>query len=306
MTRGFITLATGSDIYYRMAYNLLRSFRLFDKNTPFAILCDRENEYTKEFSDAIILENVTNSYLDKFRLLTDAPYDENIFIEPDCLVYHDLRHFWDLLSGKYDFTTFGWDDHSLIFFSDPEYAMTKFLGSSDALVSMFNPGYLFIRNGDVCTKIYADAMRIIEEIKADPKLKDDPEIMCKGCIRDDPVFYLAMSKNECRCAQHPDTGKCISLYGIKKIRNISLSRGRLDASWWNYELTDCNILHFSTRRTIEEGLYSQQVLVLNRLSKGKNDLLTRALESRFCFIAIDLYKKTKNRIVKRLKPARKA
>lgn len=42
MTRGFITLATGKELYYQLARNLLMSYRLYTQNPmPFAIMCDR-------------------------------------------------------------------------------------------------------------------------------------------------------------------------------------------------------------------------------------------------------------------------
>ena len=47
MTHGFITIATGDEQYYRMAVNLLSSYRYFTGSAlPFAVLADRENEYT--------------------------------------------------------------------------------------------------------------------------------------------------------------------------------------------------------------------------------------------------------------------
>ena len=47
MTHGFITIATGDAQYYKIAVNLLHSYRWFSKApVPFAILADQENEYT--------------------------------------------------------------------------------------------------------------------------------------------------------------------------------------------------------------------------------------------------------------------
>ena len=47
MTRGFVTIATGDEQYYRIAANLLRSYRFFSASPmPFALICDRENEYS--------------------------------------------------------------------------------------------------------------------------------------------------------------------------------------------------------------------------------------------------------------------
>ena len=98
MVRGFVTLATSNIKYYKMALNMLKSFRLHNPGVPFAIVCDRENEITAEFDDVVILEKANGDYRDKFSLLVNAPYDENIFIEPDCLIYRNLDFFWELLS----------------------------------------------------------------------------------------------------------------------------------------------------------------------------------------------------------------
>ena len=78
--RGFFTIATGNEKYYKFASNLLKSYRLHNLKYPFAILCDRENEYTKDFDQVVLLDNVKNSYQDKFRMLIDSPYQEGIFM----------------------------------------------------------------------------------------------------------------------------------------------------------------------------------------------------------------------------------
>ena len=49
--KGFVTIATGDSKYYQMAVNLLLSYRHFTKSPyPFAIISDRENEYTCLFA----------------------------------------------------------------------------------------------------------------------------------------------------------------------------------------------------------------------------------------------------------------
>ncbi len=80
-TRGFITIATGEEKYYRFAVNLLMSYRLYCPNPmPFAIMCDQENTYTAEFDQAVLFRKSEHPYFDKFELLKLAPYDETIFI----------------------------------------------------------------------------------------------------------------------------------------------------------------------------------------------------------------------------------
>ena len=43
MTKGFVTIATGKEAYFILAYNLLNSYRKFTKEPlPFAIITDKE------------------------------------------------------------------------------------------------------------------------------------------------------------------------------------------------------------------------------------------------------------------------
>ena len=108
MTRGFATIATGKERYYAIAANLLASYRHFSTEPfPFAIICDSENGYTQHFDDVVLLDNPHRSYLDKLVLPRFAPYDETIFIDADCLAYHDLNDFWSLFENAADFTAFG-------------------------------------------------------------------------------------------------------------------------------------------------------------------------------------------------------
>ena len=45
MSRGFVTIATGNHNFYRIAANLLRSYRCFaQKPEPFAVICDGERQ----------------------------------------------------------------------------------------------------------------------------------------------------------------------------------------------------------------------------------------------------------------------
>ena len=108
MTRGFITIATGNEKYYRLAQNLLLSYKLFcDHPMPFAIMCDRENDITAQFDQVVLLEHPLNAFWDKFALLVRAPYDETIFIDADCLAYADLNAYWDYFAAADDFTGCG-------------------------------------------------------------------------------------------------------------------------------------------------------------------------------------------------------
>ena len=105
MTRGFITIATGADRYYQLAKNLLLSYKLYsDSPCPFAILCDRENEYTALFDRVVLFQPGQHPYFDKFELLKRSPFEETIFVDADCLAYADLNGYWAYFAGADDFS----------------------------------------------------------------------------------------------------------------------------------------------------------------------------------------------------------
>ena len=104
MTKGFITVATGKEQYYKIAQNLLRSYRFTTKEVlPFAILCEEENEYTKEFDVVKVYPKATRSYLDKLEMFDLLPFDINIFIDADCLCFSDINHLFDIFENADDF-----------------------------------------------------------------------------------------------------------------------------------------------------------------------------------------------------------
>lgn len=108
MKRGFVTIATGDERYYRMARTLLRSYRqTCNQPQPFAIIADQKNEYTEEFDDIVLLKRPQKSWMDKIELLNNCPYDENLFIDADCIIYKDINFMWDIFANADDFSCFG-------------------------------------------------------------------------------------------------------------------------------------------------------------------------------------------------------
>ncbi|MBR1882798.1 MAG: hypothetical protein IJ808_07300 [Muribaculaceae bacterium] len=99
MTRGFVTVATGDKHYYELAHNLLMSYHHqyqdVDRRLPWAIVAEEHNEWTALFDKVIILNDPNHSYLDKIELLNHCPWDENIFIDADCLVYGDINQYFN-------------------------------------------------------------------------------------------------------------------------------------------------------------------------------------------------------------------
>lgn len=275
MTRGFVTLATGNIKYYKMALNMLRSFKLHNPDAKMAIVCDKRNEIAEQFDDVVILEKANGNYRDKFSLLVNAPYDETIFIEPDCLIYRNLDFFWDLLAGESDFSCFGWNNGGIdCWFKSDEEKQKLFELVPDLKeigdAPLFNPGYFYIRKGDGCQKMYEDCLAVAEKLSADETLKKYPYIWAGNNLRDDPIFDIAMALNGFICNSKPKYGKCIFLPSKYKINKISAVKGVLDVTDKNgKKFTECALLHFSSRKAFEEGLYLWQTMIFNMAYDGK-------------------------------------
>lgn len=302
MTRGFVTLATGNIKYYNMALNMLKSFRLHNSGVPFAIICDRKNEITDEFDDVIVIEKANGDYRDKFSLLINSPYDENIFIEPDCLIYRDLSFFWALLSKESDFSCFGWNNGGLKCWFKTEETMERLMMIVPELrdnpdAPLFNPGYFFIRSGDKCTKMYNDCIDIAGKILTDDMLSVYEPILCNGKLRDDPILDVAMAANGFICHAKPSVGKCISLPSKYKVDKIDIVKGNLDVTNKDgKQFTDCSLLHFSTRKAEEEGLYLWQKVIVDLIYNNQNSKLVRILNNRLVESIFNIYRYVITRI----------
>ena len=302
MTRGFITLATGNIKYYKMASNMLKSFRLHNPGVKFAIICDKENEITSQFDDVILLDKANGDYRDKFSLLIKAPYDENIFIEPDCLIYHNLDFFWDLLSKESDFSCFGWNNGGIKCWFRTEETQQRLLElvpeieNPDA-APLFNPGYFFIRKGDKCKKMYEDCIRIAKIISDDPMLSVYPPIHVRNNLRDDQIFNISMLIHNFKCNEVPEVGTCIFLPSKYKINKIDMKNGILEVTDKRGNVfSDCSLLHFSTRRANEEGLYLWQKVILNCLYKNRNSIIAKLLKLPVFKYVFCFFRYTKTRL----------
>ena len=294
MVRGFVTLATGNIVYYKMAANLLASFRIHNTGVPFAIICDRKNEYTDLFDDVIVLEKAYGNYIDKFSLLVKSPYDESIFIEPDCLIYRNLDIFWDLLSHESDCSSFGWNKGGVECWFNMEEAKNQLMKivselDENLIVPLFNPGYIFIRKGSKCQKMYEDCFNIAQKISEDPILNTYAPLLVGGQLRDDPIFSIAMGMNGFVCHAKPDQSKCIALPLKYAIDKIDIIEGKLDVTDKNgKECKGCALLHFSTRKALEEGLYLWQTILID-LNK-KNCKLYKFLNNKTFYAMCSIYR----------------
>ncbi len=210
ITKGFVTIATGDLKYYKMARNLLLSYRYTtDDPLPFCIISDRENEYTKMFDKTIIIDNPTNSYLDKLKMLSSAPFDENIFLDADSLVFNDINILFNYMPSKgvscpgkvLDITSnSGW------FTLD---GIGEYKNQVDFIPSMHS-GITFFRNDDTTQKIYQRCLEI----------KDNYQKYSFAYFKepaDEPILALAMALEKVPPIELPSDFKCFIFLNYKNV-----------------------------------------------------------------------------------------
>lgn len=194
MSRGFVTIATGDEHFYHIASNLLLSYRLrCDDPMPFAIICDRENDFTKGFDVVVPLQEPTCSYLDKLALPNLAPFDETIFIDADSLAYADLNDFWEVFRDASDFSAFGAD-----FPTSYPHAWFKIedvgdFASEISSIPDFIGGVYFVRKSEELEKFARTCQLILSRYDRFVfRQFDNPA--------DEPIFALAMAVHGFRTA----------------------------------------------------------------------------------------------------------
>lgn len=257
---GFFTVATGDEQYYRMAANLLHSYRYFSKNPlPFAILADRENAYTKDFDQVILLEHPTNSYLDKLALFDYLPFDVSVFIDADCLAYGDLNEILRYFQSADDFSCFG---RVLPLEDKTGWFNYEDLGELQLRVSYcvgLHGGIYYIRRSDLSKSVFDTAKQIS---------KDYDKYHFKGKFStpgDEPILALSMALNKCRPVPHDTRAICCYWEHVGRMA-LSVSRGRA----YIQDQEKCTLLvHWGTRFT-EQFLYQKQVAELDLLRSGES------------------------------------
>lgn len=221
-SRGFVTIATGKERYYRIAANLLCSYRLHAGAWPFAIICDRENEYTAQFDKVVLMDGPTNSYMDKLRLFDCLPWDETIFIDADCLVYGDIDRWWALFERADDCSVFGtaYEDLS----TDKGWFRTEGMGEyRDRIhyVPGFSGGVYYLRNTETCRGVFETAKAAAAHYRDYPfAIFRDPA--------DEPVIALGMAVQNCRPVECHDVG----LYTYRRLTRADIAVPRAE---WCYQ-----------------------------------------------------------------------
>lgn len=276
MTKGFITVATGNEQYYKIAQNLLRSYRFTTKEPlPFAILCEEENEYTKEFDVVKVYSEATRSYLDKLEMFDLLPFDINIFIDADCLVFNDINRLFDIFENADDFCCYGrvlpLDDKTGWFEYDN---LNDDLKSQIDYVVGLHGGIYYMRRTEKTKKVLDDA-KTFSKNYADYKFKG--KFQNPG---DEPVVALSMAVNKCKPITH-DLSSIICWWEHENLFKLDITNNYAYCKPLN---TVTDIIHWGTRFTksipylkevsvLELKLQGADLKTVNKSNKYYNKLL---------------------------------
>lgn len=236
-TRGFVTIATGNEKYYRLAENLLRSYRLHAKgDLPFAIICDRENAVTQLFDQVVIMQEPSCSYMDKLTLYRYAPYEETIFIDADSLVLSDPSGLWEDFADADDVSCYGCihplDSQRAWFTYD---GCGKYQKDIQYLIDLHG-GIYFLRKTDRCRSIFEKAIELAGEYsRYSFRNFENPA--------DEPVLAMSLAIHGSRpCDRKMRMLFVPSFWGKLRVDH----RGTVFVSGRKME---CEMIHFSTANT---------------------------------------------------------
>lgn len=258
MTYGFITIATGDEQYYRMAVNLLHSYRLFaEEALPFAILADRENEFTAQFDDVRLFPSAHRNYLDKLGMFDLLPYDVNIFIDADCLAYGSLNELFAVFQNADDFSCFGrvlpLEDKTGWF----EYENLGELQSRVSYVVGLHGGIYYMRRTDTCRAVLETAQTLVSHYG---------EYGFKGNFAtpgDEPLIALSMALHQCHPISH-DLRRILCYWESVGQMKLNLSRS---FAWEKQREVQTNLVHWGTRFT-KTPLYRKQIADMKTMEHG--------------------------------------
>lgn len=196
-SRGFVTIATGDEKYYKLAVRLVRSYRDHcSDNVPFAIICDQKNEYTQEFDFAIVMESPSKSYMDKLLIYRYSPFDETIFIDADSLVLSDISALWTDYASEDDVSCSG-----AVYPLDSDRGWFTYEGCEKykdqiRYVIDLHGGLYYFRKNARCRAIFETAISLAEEYES---------LGFRAFSRpaDEPVLALSMAIHDCRPCTKP-------------------------------------------------------------------------------------------------------
>ncbi len=268
VSRGLITIATGNIHYYKIAANLLLSYKHFSKNPyPFAIVAEEENKYTALFDDVIITKEAMQSFNDKFLLLKLCPYDETIFFDADCLAYGDLNEYWKFFEGATDFSSlgenFGLEDNNGAWYN------LDGIGDYSTMISYktrVHSGVLFVRKSPSLIKMYEDCMALYREF-------DSLRFHTCPYSIDECVLGVTMPMNKMKARS--ERAQMMAAYPCLTKLRCCILKGKLSYSTpWDGYTEDGILLHWGTKQTYR-ARYRFEIECLKTLVTDKDSFINR-------------------------------
>ncbi|MCR5267971.1 MAG: hypothetical protein K6E16_05625 [Lachnospiraceae bacterium] len=264
MDRGFVTIATGKEQYYKIAANLLRSYKYHSADPmPFALICDRTNKYTDLFDRVIIMDDPSFSYADKLRLPEYIPFEENIFIDADCLAYKDLNDFWNVFNGADDFSAFGANlplDSKNGWFRKED---TGIYQDHVQYIPEFIGGVYFLRKT-------AELQEFCETVKHIRSTYHDYTFRQFTDVADEPVYALAMSVFGFRTAADRSPDICFFPHHTFFESDIASGKVIYESRYLpeRGRIPEAYMVHWGSGST-KGFLYSMEKYRLDRICAGK-------------------------------------
>ncbi len=257
--KGFITIATGNKYFKRLAHNLKRSYDYQHQSEryPWAILTDKNDDLLSAFDKIIILPNASCSYLDKIKMLSIPPWDENIFVDADCLIYGDISNLFNYfpingvkhIGNCFPITATGkgWFDIENIGIYKPK-----------VFFKIHSHGGLIFFNKSVKTlAVYNTCLDIVEHW-ADLKFREFIH------PADEPILALSMAINNCPPIED-NMEKILCFYRVhkKNIIHIDILNGIMSyrGKWNDVKYDNVLIVHWGNAET-KGYLYKSEVLKL--------------------------------------------
>lgn len=236
LLKGFVTVATGSEYYYQLAANLCTSYRNRGKGKyPFALICDRENEYSALFDHVVLVDDFKKSTLDKL-LIRHSPYEESIFLDADTLILDNIDDLWDHFKNQSDVSAFGCTlplDSQKGWFTYE--GSGKYKSRVNYLISM-NGGIYYVRKSRKSEQVFEDAIGVVDDYSTiDFKYFSTPQ--------DEPVMAMAMILND--CIPLDMAYDMIILPAHKKKVSVNYSGDVYE----DRQLSNAKLIHFATANT---------------------------------------------------------
>ena len=188
--RSIITIAVGKPYYLKLAENLLKSFLIWNGGDIFFLLLTDNISFFEKYKgfanvgiELIQLEDEDKSFTSKFKLVDHMIAEENIFIDCDCLIYHDLGPVFSAFQDK-NFSAIG---HALTdgeFFGNVKAIMKQFHISN---MPHFVGSLYYFKNNSRARQIFEKAI----ELKA--RYDQLGLVRLRGRENEEPLFSIAMA-----------------------------------------------------------------------------------------------------------------